>query len=215
MRIKQIAAAAVVLCASVTAQAQVVLAEGFDDVAALASAGWLSFNTSTSPGTNWFQGNAGIFSSASGAAGSYAAANYLGTTGLTGSVSNWLVTPQLLLDPTSTISLAVRVAGGGFFDRLEVLISTTGTAPADFSLTGSYGASTDEGWVTPSFGTALSAPTPAYVAFRYVIADVTSAGNYLGIDNLVITAVPEPTTGLLLGLGLAALATRKFGRRAA
>jgi hypothetical protein len=215
LTIKQITAAALVLCASATAQAQVALTEGFDDVAALASAGWTTLNTSTSPGTTWFQGNSGIFSSASGAPDAYAAANFLGTTGLTGSVSNWLITPQLMLDPTSIVSLAARAAGGGFLDRLEVLLSTTGTAPADFTLIGSYSSSADAGWVMSSFSVPLGAATPAYVAFRYVIDDITVSGNYMGIDNVLVTAVPEPTTALLLALGLAAVAGLKLRRNAA
>lgn len=209
MRLKTLALATALLFGSWTAQAQVALAEGFADVGGLAGAGWLIVNTSPSPGTNWFQGNTGIFGAASGAADSYAAANFLGTTASSGPVSNWLITPQLLLDATSSVSLAVRAAGGGYLDRVEVLLSTTGTAPGNFSLIGSYGASTDEGWVTPSFALNLAAPTPSYVAFRYVVDDVAVNGNYLGIDNVQITAVPEPATALLIGLGLAAISARR------
>jgi hypothetical protein len=208
LRFKQIAAAAL-LCSGLAAQAQVALSEGFDDVAALTGAGWSIVNTSPAPGTTWFQGNSGIFPSASGAANSYVAANFLGTTATSGPVSNWLITPQLALDATSTVSMDVRVAGDGFFDSVEVLISTTGTAPADFSLIGSYGSSTDAGWVAQSFGAGLTAATSAYVAFRYVIDDVAVNGDYLGIDNVLISSVPEPTTALLLGLGLAGLLARR------
>lgn len=210
MRIKILAAAAVLSCGSWSAQAQVVLAEGFDNVAGLGAAGWLVVNTSPSPGTTWFQGNAGIFPAASGAADAYAAANFLGTTASSGPISNWLITPQLLLDPTSTVSVAIRTAGENFLDRIEVRMSTTGTAPADFTtLLGSYSATTDEGWVTPTWGVNLNAPTPVYIAFRYAIDDVATAGNYLGIDNVAITAVPEPATLLLLGMGMAGLLARR------
>lgn len=209
MKFKQLAVAAA-LCAGFAAQAQIVLAQGFDNVAGLAGAGWQIVNTSASPGTTWFQGNAGIFPAASGAPSSYAAANFLGTTAATGAVSNWLITPQLQLDATSMVFFAARVGGdGGFLDRVDVLRSTTGTAPGDFALLGSYSSSTDNGWVGQSFSANLSAPTPAFIAFRYVIADVATAGNYLGIDTVTITAVPEPTTTLLLGLGLAGLLARR------
>ncbi len=209
LRNKQLAVAAALLCGSWAAQAQAALTEGFDDVAGLAGAGWTIVNTSPSPDTTWFQGNTGIFETPFGPANSYAAAAFTGTSAPTGSVANWLITPQLLLDPTSTVSLSVRVGGDDFLDRLDVLISTTGTAAGDFSLIGSYSSSVDNGWVNQSFAAALGAATPSYVAFRYVVDNVATAGNYLGIDSVVITAVPEPTTTLLLGLGLAGLLARR------
>ena len=207
--------AAALLCTPWAVQAQVALSESFNDVAALAGTGWLSVNTSASPGTNWFQGNPGIFPAASGATDSYAAANFLGTTAASGPVSNWLITPQLSLGVGSNVAFDVRVAGAGFLDTLQVLISTTGTAPANFSLLGSYSASTNSGWVPQTVLTGLGAETPAYIAFRYVINDVAVNGNYLGLDNVVITAVPEPTTALLLALGLAGLVGYPFRRRQA
>ncbi len=211
MRNPRLVAAAALLALCSGAQAQIALSESFNDVTALAGSGWLLVNTSAAPlGTSWFQGNAGVFPAASGPADAYAAANFLGTGALTGAVSNWLITPQLQLQPGAGVSLAVRAAGGGLLDTLEVRLSTTGTAPADFStLLGSYASTTDQGWVTRNWAVPLSAATPSYIAFRYVISDVATAGNYLGIDNVVITAVPEPTTSLLIGLGLAGLLARR------
>lgn len=208
MRLQQLAAAAGLCCALAagSAQAGTILAEGFDDVSALAGAGWTFLNNSTSPGVNWFQGNPGVFSAASGPADSYAAANFLGTTGLTGSVSNWLITPQIALDELSIINLSVRAAGEGFLDTLEVLVSTTGTTPASFTLVGSYASTTDEGWVSLSFPAGLSGASLGYVALRYVVADVSVNGNFLGVDNLNVAAIPEPASLLLMGLGLAGLA---------
>jgi hypothetical protein len=193
------------LCAGFAAHAQVALSEGFANVAGLTGAGWSIVNTSASPGTTWFQGNSGIFSAAAGPANAYAAANFLGTTAASGPVSNWLITPQLVLDATSQVSFQVRAAGDNLLDRLEVLVSTTGTAPGNFSPVGSYESATDSGWVSRSFSLNLTATTPSYVAFRYVVSDVAVAGNYLGLDSVQITAVPEPTTSVLLGLGLAGL----------
>lgn len=216
MKLKQIAAAAVaagLLTVGSAAQAQVALAESFDNVAGLAAAGWTFLNNSTSPGTNWFQGNSGIFPAASGAADAYAAANFLSTTGTTGAVSNWLITPQLLLDATSEVSLLVQVGGEGFVDTLQVLVSTTGTAPADFSLIGSYSASANAGWVPLNFSAQLAGSSQAYVAFRYVVDDVAVNGNYVGIDNLVVSAVPEPMSAVLFGLGLAGLAAVRTRRQ--
>ena len=47
------------------------------------------------------------------------------------------------------------------------------------------------------------------ICFRYVVDDVSLAGNYIGIDSVSITAVPEPSTYLLMGLGVAALLLRR------
>lgn len=197
-----------------SAQAQLILAEGFNDVAALPAAGWTFLNNSTAPGTNWFQGNPGIFQAASGFGDSYAAANFLGTTGATGSVSNWMITPQLSLDEFTVINLVARAAGAGFLDTLEVLVSTTGTAPANFSLVGSYSSSTDNGWVPLSFSAGLSGAAQGYIALRYFVADVATQGNYLGVDNLAVFAVPEPGSVLLMALGVAGLAGLRARRRA-
>ena len=192
-----------------------VLSEGFDNVPALPAAGWAQVNNSTAPlGTSWFQGNAGIFAAASGAANSYVAANFLGTGSAAGSVSNWLMTPTVALDTTSLLSFLVRTAGDGFLDTIEVRLSTSGasTSVADFSIVlGTFQASTSTGWVSRSFGTSgIAAPTTGRLAFRYVVDNVSTAGNYLGLDNVVITsAIPEPGTYLLMGLGVAGLMLRR------
>ena len=192
-----------------------ILSEGFDNVPALPAAGWAQVNNSTAPlGTSWFQGNAGIFAAASGAANSYVAANFLGTGSAAGSVSNWLMTPTVALDTTSLLSFLVRTAGDGFLDKIEVRLSTSGasTSVADFStVLGTFQASTSTGWVSRSFGTSgIAAPTTGRLAFRYVVDNVSTAGNYLGLDNVVITsAIPEPGTYLLMGLGVAGLMLRR------
>lgn len=209
LRTKQLALAVALACAGTASQANVVLSEGFDNWAGLAASGWLNVNTSPSPGTLWLPGNPVIFPAASGAAASYASANFLGTTAASGPISNWLITPQIALDTLTTVSFDVRVVGQGLLDTVEVLVSTTGTAPANFSLIGSYSSSSADFWSAQSFSTTLPAAGMGYVAFRYVVADVATAGDYLGIDNVVITAVPEPATYVLLGMGIAALVARR------
>ena len=215
MVIKKLAVAAALVGTGLAAQAQIALAESFNDVVALAGTGWLALNNSPSPGTNWFQGNPGIFPAASGASDAYAAANFLGTTAASGPVSTWLITPQLVLGVGSNIAFNVRVAGGGYLDTLQVLMSTTGTAPANFTLLGSYSASTDAGWVPRTVLTGLAGQAQAFIAFRYVVDNVAVDGNYLGLDSLVINAVPEPATALLLALGVAGLIGYQSRRRQA
>lgn len=211
---KQLIAGLVLAVAGAGAQADTVLSESFDDVAALTSMGWAQVNASTAPlGTGWFQGNSGIFEAASGAADAYAAANFLGTGAATGAISNWLMTPELSLDSSSVVSFMARTAGDGFLDRLEVRFSSNGasTDVADFStLLGSFEASSATGWVGLSYTlSGLSAPATGRLAFHYVVDNVATAGNYIGIDDVAVTAVPEPATYGLMGLGIAALLLRR------
>jgi hypothetical protein len=70
--------------------AAVVLSQSFDDVSSLGTAGWSIQNRSNPAGsTSWFQGNTSVFSSQSGAANSYIAANF-NAAGFGGNVSDWL-----------------------------------------------------------------------------------------------------------------------------
>ncbi len=203
------ALAGMLAIASLSAQAEAVLTEGFDSLSAAVASGWQTVNLSPAPGATWLQGNPAIFPSASGAEDSYASANFLSTTAASGAISNWLITPQLTLDATSTVAFDVRVVGQGFLDTVNVLVSTTGTAPGDFSLIGTYSSSTADTWVAQSYSAGLTGSSPAYVAFQYVAADVATQSDYLGVDNVVITAVPEPASLLLMGLGVAGLMVRR------
>lgn len=205
-----------------SAQAVTVLSQGFDNVSALSGLGWVFTNNSAAPaGLNWFQGNSGIFPAAQGAADSYVAANFLSSGATTGAVSNWLITPAITLDSSSIISFYVRNGGEDFLDKLEVRLSfgngtdvgTTTTSVGSFTtLLGGYQSSvTPGGWIGLSYGvTGLSSATTVRLAFRYIVDDVATAGNYLGIDSLNVTAaVPEPATYALMGLGVAGLMLRR------
>ena len=198
-------------------QAQVLLSEGFTNVSALSGAGWVFTNNSVAPDQPWFQGNTGIFDAAAGVANSYAAASFLSTTAVTGAVSNWLLSPQLTTALPSTVSFSVRVAGSGFLDTLQVRQSTnsgsfdtgaTTTSVGDFTtLLTTFSSSTDTGWqnVTANIPAGFS----GRIGFRYLIADVATAGNYLGMDSLTVTAVPEPATYALFALGVAGILFRR------
>lgn len=209
-------AAGLALCAlALGAQANTVLSESFDNVAALPASGWAQVNLSAAPvGQPWFQGNAGIFPAASGAPSAYVAANFLSTSSAAGAVSNWLMTPEISLDSSSVLSFLIRTAGDGFLDKVEVRLSTSGasTNVADFSsVIGSFQASTDTGWVGLSYTLgSVALPTTGRLAFHYIVDSVATAGNYVGIDDVAVTsAIPEPGTWLLMGMGVAGLLLRR------
>lgn len=221
MTIKQLMTGLVLVAAAGGSQADTVLSESFDNVASLPASGWAQVNNSTAPvGTAWFQGNTGIFSAAAGTPDGYVAANFVSTNAAAGAISNWLLSPVLTLDSSSELSFLVRTAGDGFLDKIEVRFSANGASTdvgssagsvGDFTaLLGSFQSSADSGWVGLSYSLlALDAPTTGRLAFRYVVDSVATAGNYIGIDDVAVTAVPEPATYGLMALGVAALMLRR------
>jgi len=205
----------VVLCFSTMMWAD--LNEGFDTVL---PAGWAQTNNSSSAGTtNWFQGVPAVFTSHSGAADSYIAANFNGA-GFGGNVSEYLFTPTQTLNNGDTLSFWTRTETGfgAFGDSLEVLLSTNGssTAVGDFTTVlatiaaGSY----PESWTNlTAILSGLGGPTSGRIAFHYVVTDTSANGDYIGIDDVSITAatapVPEPMSCILVGTGLAGMIARR------
>ncbi len=110
------------------AGAAVLLSEGFDDIAALPGAGWAFQNNSAPLGlTDWFQGNDAVFPAQAGAATAYIGANFNNTSGGTGTISNWMLTPVLSLANGDQLSFFTRTADDSIWpDRLEVRLSTGG-----------------------------------------------------------------------------------------
>ena len=116
--------------------------ENFDDITTLAGSGWIIQNNSSPLGSlNWFQGTAttatptpGPFNAYNGAANAYIAANYSNTgAGSTGTISNWLITPNRTFRNGDVLTFYTRkpTIGGGqtdFPDRLEVRMSTNGAS---------------------------------------------------------------------------------------
>lgn len=217
--------AAVMLALSATGAARAgptLISEGFDNVGTLAAGGWVVENRSASPVDNWFQGNAGVLPAQAGAADAYIAANFL----LAGSgpLSLWLITPQFDRSQAGTLTFYTRTdALNGFSaDRLDVRLSTGGTASADFTsllfsvnATGVVDGFPDD-WmlVTVNYAAGALGDT-GRLALVYDVANVNDA-NYIGIDTLAVTVtgaaatVPEPMT---LALSAAALAAMALARR--
>lgn len=204
------AAAAVLALAAPLAQAApaTALSEGFNNVANLAGNGWTLLNLSTPVGpTGWFQGQTAVFTAQAGADDSYVAANY-NNAGAGGSISNWLLTPELAVSATgsSTLSFFTRTeAGSTFADHLLVAlfdtVSDSVSLLANINATEAAGGYPD-GWTrfTVNLGTGV---TVGKVGFAYVQANSDNA-NYIGIDSVTYD-IPEPESFGLVALALGGL----------
>lgn len=201
------AACALALLATPRASAAsaVILNEKFNNVIALS--GWVQANQSMPPGLSWFQGNPGVFGAQAGPAASYIAANYLSADQGGGIIDNWLITPQLSLGGATQLSFYTRAqALPGFNDMLELRFSAgDGTDTSGFStLLATIGGPNAYPDHWHQFTANLNFSGDGRFAFRYV-GDAAVA-NYIGIDTVkVMTAVPEPTGYLMLGIGMAVL----------
>jgi hypothetical protein len=196
------AAAFVPLAAS--AASVEVLNEGFSN--GPAAPGWVLVNKSAPKGLDWFQGNTGEFSAQAGAANSYAAASYLSTQYGSGMVDNWLMTPALSLYGASTLSFFSRTGDEtGYLDKLEVRFAPGGgTDPADFTTLFLTIRPDEYETAWSQYIVSLNFTGTGRFAFHY-LGDASTL-NYVGLDSVqVLTAVPEPSLSLMLGLGLGAL----------
>lgn len=204
--------------------------ESFDNISTLPGSGWLLQNNSTPVGsTNWFQGTAttatptpGPFNSHSGAANAYIAANF-NNTGSTGTISNWLLTPNRTLRNGDVLTFYTRkpTVGGGqtdYPDRLEVRLSKNGASTnvgtgaaglGDFTtlllsvnptlVTNVYPQTWTQYTITIS---GLPAPTSGRTAFRYYVTGAGSLGvnsDYIGIDDVAYTPYVCPAFTMTAG----------------
>lgn len=199
--------------AMASAQANVLLSEGFDNVPALASAGWVFSNESVPPGPveGWFQGSTDTFTSQRGAPEAYIASNYLAAEP-GGILNNWLITPAFSTARNVLVSFWLRAEPfDGTSDQVRFGFSDGSDDLLDFALDTVVTAPTD-GWTryTISLG-AQGEGSTARFGFQHVgVADLS---NYVGLDSLTITEVPEPSTAMILGLGLAGFAAARRRRQ--
>lgn len=191
-----------------------VLNEGFDVAPPpTGPPGWNSQNLSNPVGlTGWFQGNAGVFASHSGAGTSYIAANFNNTAG-TGTISNWLFAPMVSMKNGDVFKFWTRkVAPDAFPDRLELRFSTNGNSVnvgANESSVGDYtnlALTINPSLVTGVYPTVwteytytvagVSGTVNGRFAFRYYVTGGGPSGansDYIGIDDASFTTVGSTT----------------------
>lgn len=199
--------------------------ENFDDISLLPGNGWVLTNNSSPVGIlGYFQGNniaaGGPFDSYNGAANSYIGVNFNSTSGGSGVISNWLITPNRTIRNGDVFTFYTRkpatpMGGQDYPDRLEVRLSTNGAstnvgAPGnqvgDFTtlllsinptlVAGGYPYNWTQYTITIS---GLPAPTSGRIAFRYFVTGAGPSGtnsDYIGIDNVVYTPYICPTVSI-------------------
>jgi hypothetical protein len=208
---KKAFAAAVLAAMTMSAQAAVVLNEGFDNVPGLAASGWMFASAGTPGGatSGWYQGTTSVFGAHSGEVYSYAAANY-DNAPAGGSIDSWLITPVFDASLGATVSFYLRAAGEGYADRLNFGFINADGSFADTALT-TINPVPDGDWTRYTAWVGANALGSARFAFQYV--GTYDTANYVGLDTLSVD-VPEPASialfaGGLLGLG----AMRRRARR--
>ncbi|MCV2353678.1 PEP-CTERM sorting domain-containing protein [Paucibacter sp. B2R-40] len=201
--------AALALAASSVAFADApsIYTQGFEN---LATSGWLLTNNSAPAGLAWFQGVPESLSAQAGATDSFAMATYNSALNGTGSIDNWLISPEIALNGATELSFWARTEDtAGYADQIKVYFSAgSASNTASFTTLLSSVAASTGGWT--QYSLALPNAASGRIAFDYAVADANNA-NVIAIDSVSITAaVPEPSSYALMGLGLCAVA---FARR--
>jgi hypothetical protein len=203
---KKAFAAMALVAMTMSAQATVVINEGFENVAGLAASGWVFIDNSTPGGITpgWFQGTTGPFSAQSGDVTSYAAANFTNVT-VGGTIDNWLLTPEFNASGGVDISFYLRAAGDGYADQISYGFMGVGATMTTVNPV------PDSGWTL--YNVHLDANSMGTTRFAFQYGGTSDSANYVGLDSVTVD-VPEPASIPLLAgglLGLGAIRRRSRG----
>lgn len=209
------------------------VSESFDDVSTLTARGWLIHNSSSPVGPDtWFQGRptpTGPFDAFEGATNAYVGVNY-NSTGNTGTISNWLISPEIDFGDAAAFSFATRKSfPDSYSDRLEIRICTAlpcdapGAGPDTITkfetvlrsinpteALGVYPTSWTEFTLTNADGIPRSGR--GRIAFRYFVTGAGLLGvrsDYIGIDTVrySVGAPAYPVGGAIAFVGAPFAAT--------
>lgn len=195
-----------------SAQAGVLINEGFNNVADLGGKGWVIDNAGTPGGTTpaWYQGDQGIFEAQKGEANSYAASNY-NNAAAGGDLSSWLITPEFSTAMNVIVSFWLRADGiDGYSDQIAFGFSNGSSSLTDFTLEPAFTVPTGEWTLYKARLSLQGADSTARFAVQYT--GPADGANYVGVDSLAVNAVPEPASMLILAGGLAALTAARRRR---
>lgn len=181
--------------------------EGFLDVPALFTSGWVQQNNSSPSGSGgWMQDNGNFDAPPSNPLNSVIICDYTSiAAGQSGDISNWLITPTLNLTNGDSIIFYTRSFNNSAYpDRMEVRLNrsntidvgSTTTSVGDFDttfLTINPGLVSGSGgypmiWIRYAFAISgvPASSTPCRIGFRYHVTDggeTGSNGSTIGIDD--------------------------------
>jgi len=208
---KKALAAVAMLGMMASAHADYMVKEGFESVSALSGKGWVMNNASTPAGSlGWFGGDQQIFRAQNGTPGSFIASSY-NAAAVGGTLANWLITPEFSIDQGAKVSFWARADGlDGFSDMFSFGFSDGSSAPAAFSMTAAETAGTD-GWVR--YEARFEKGLTGTARFALLYTGDADSSNYIGFDNLRVSAIPEPSSMLILGAGVMGLVAARRRKR--
>ena len=198
------------LMASSESPAQTLIKEGFESLSALMASGWTLRNASTPLGsTGVGLGDPRIFAAQAGTPGSYLSADHKNAAS-GGKIETWILSPAFSTEQGGTASFWLRgdvPAGHQDTGRAGVTeggssceVCGLGDGFTDWYATGR--------WTQVVIDFAARGPG-TQARFAIVYEGLESSANYIGIDSLQITSVPEPGSWLLVAGGLSVLAVRR------